>query len=317
MIKLTLDTNCIINLLDFKAKTPTSVDDLSEIIRYALDGDVNIAITTRVESDFDQDKDVPRKIEMLRKLKMFPIIGTIARYGVSKYDSGDFYVGEDHKKIKDEIKALLFPALSEKDTHYKNKMTDVDHLVGHIANNRNIFITDDRGIIRRADKLKDSFDLTVMTPSQCLEYLDLRAKKDVLVQQVYDKIKTLHDLILRVIHKGYNQEMEAEYTQLREWLLKKFPKIQDGVLNFRHRMTSVPIGGQRMFDTTDIISLKLVPRKFEDLYMEDTLREKTYTLFASYGRSTMSVEEKKRKLKKQFNWPLDLLLGYIGYLEDD
>ena len=56
MIKLTLDTNCIINLLDYKSESATSVDELTEILRYGLDGDVNIAITTKVESDFNNDK---------------------------------------------------------------------------------------------------------------------------------------------------------------------------------------------------------------------------------------------------------------------
>lgn len=65
MLKLTLDTNCIINLLDYKSESATSVDELAEILRYGLDGDVNIAITTRVESDFDKDKDEKRRNDEL------------------------------------------------------------------------------------------------------------------------------------------------------------------------------------------------------------------------------------------------------------
>jgi len=225
MIKLTLDTNCIINLLDFKSKTPTSVDELSEIVKYAMDGNVNIAITTRVEFDFDGDSDTERKTEMIRKICMFPIIGTMARFNVSKFGSGDFFAGEEHIKLKDELRAILFPGLEEKSAHYKNKIADIDHLIGHYVHKRDIFVTDDKGVLRRAGQLKKSFGVIVMNPAQCLEYLDSHASKEVLAQQVLDKVKALHNLISRTIESEYAEKMDTEYTELREWLLKKYPKF--------------------------------------------------------------------------------------------
>ena len=47
--RITLDNNCIINLLDFNSKTATSIDYLSEILKLSFSNKVNIAITTRVE----------------------------------------------------------------------------------------------------------------------------------------------------------------------------------------------------------------------------------------------------------------------------
>ena len=70
MIKLTLDTNCIINLLDYKSESATSVDELAEILRYALDEDANIAITTRVESDVTKDKDKKQNLENYKNPKI-------------------------------------------------------------------------------------------------------------------------------------------------------------------------------------------------------------------------------------------------------
>jgi hypothetical protein len=317
MIKITLDTNCIINLLDFKASTPTSVDALSEIIRYAMEGDVNIAITTRVEKDFDGDKNEDRKKEMVRKIRMFPVIGTIVRLDISKLDSGDFLAGENDEKLENELKALLFSTLDKEDTRYLNKINDIDHLIGHIKNKRDIFVTDDKDILRRVDKLKDSFNIVVMNPSQCLEYLDLRAKKEVLVQQVLDKIKFIRGLISKTIEEGYVSSMEKEYAESREWLLKKFSKIQDGLLTFRYRTRSVPVGSQRLFDQDSIINLQQIPGIFEELYEERTLEEKINLLFSSYGQFGMPSEEKKRRLEKQFGWPIDLLTSYVGYLEND
>ncbi len=79
--KLTLDNNCIINLFDFNAETPTSVEPLSEIIKFSLSNKVDIAITTRVEADLENDRDDARRSEMMRKLNMFPVVGTLARWG--------------------------------------------------------------------------------------------------------------------------------------------------------------------------------------------------------------------------------------------
>jgi putative membrane protein insertion efficiency factor len=56
--KITLDTNCVVNLIDFSSQTPTSVDALSELVRYGLSQKIDIAITTRVETDLDNDKDL-------------------------------------------------------------------------------------------------------------------------------------------------------------------------------------------------------------------------------------------------------------------
>lgn len=55
-LKLTLDTNSVVNALDATSPTATSVDDLTALIRYGLSGKVEIAITTRVEDDLLRDK---------------------------------------------------------------------------------------------------------------------------------------------------------------------------------------------------------------------------------------------------------------------
>jgi hypothetical protein len=170
--QITLDTNCVINLLDFSAKTPTSIDVLSEIIQYGLSSRANIAITTRVEADLLNDKDDNRKSEMLRKIQMLPIVGTIGRWGTSKWDSGDVYTDEKYVKIWLELQMLIFPGLNEKDAHFINKRNDIDHLIGHLINKRDIFVTDDKGILKKNSELKISSGIIVMLPSECAKYLE-------------------------------------------------------------------------------------------------------------------------------------------------
>lgn len=171
--KITLDNNCIINLFDFDAKTPTSVEPLTEIIKLGLSNRVDIAITTRVESDLENDKDDKRRAEMMRKISVFPIIGTLGRWGVSKWDGGDVYAGPDTVKLSDEIQKIIFPGgLNEKSATYTNKRNDIGHLVGHIINKRDIFVTDDGEILKKKIILKTSPGLIVMNPKECLDYLE-------------------------------------------------------------------------------------------------------------------------------------------------
>ena len=171
--KITMDNNCLINLFDFNAKTPTSVNELSEIIKLGLSGKVDIAITTRVEADLENDKNNERRNEMMSKLNMFPVVGTIGRWGVSKWDKGDVFTEDNTTNLFDEIQKIIFPGgLNSKSNTCINKTNDIDHLVGHMINKRDIFITDDKDILKKQNVLKTSPGLIVMSPKECLEYLE-------------------------------------------------------------------------------------------------------------------------------------------------
>lgn len=170
--KITLDTNCVINLLDFSTKTATSVNPLSEIIRYGLSNKADIAITTRVEADLSNDRNEERKSDMLKKIQMLPIVGTLGRIGTTKWDNGDIYIDENVQKIWSEIQKIVFPGLSDKDNHFINKRNDLDHLVGHIINKRDIFVTDDSGILKKNESLRSSPGIIVMSPFDCIKYLE-------------------------------------------------------------------------------------------------------------------------------------------------
>lgn len=170
--KITLDTNCVINLLDFSTKTATSIDPLSEIIRYGLSNKADVAITTRVEADLSNDRNEERKSDMLKKIQMLPIIGTLGRFGTTKWNNGDIYIDDNVQKIWSEIQMIIFPGLSEKENHFVNKRNDLDHLVGHIINKRDIFVTDDSGILKKRESLESSPGIIIMSPVDCVKYLE-------------------------------------------------------------------------------------------------------------------------------------------------
>lgn len=177
-MKLTLDNNCIINLFDTSSRTATSVEELNELMRLALSSGVEIAITTRVESDLENDRDDSRRSELLGRIKMFPVVGTVARFDVTKWDSGDVWGGEVTTRLTDEIQKILFPGgLNPDASNYGNKINDIDHLVGHKINERDIFVTDDKGILKKGAALKVSPGIVVMNPAQCVQFLTDLAEK--------------------------------------------------------------------------------------------------------------------------------------------
>lgn len=171
--KITLDNNCIINLLDVNSSTATSVDELSEIVSLALSGVADIAITTRVEADLENDKDADRKAAFLKQVQMFPVIGTVARYGTSKLDGGDVYASDDSERLADDIQKIVFPGgLNKESSNYDNKLNDIDHLVGHAINQRDVFVTDDKAMLRKSAELKRAPGIVVMSPVECLTFLN-------------------------------------------------------------------------------------------------------------------------------------------------
>lgn len=170
--KITIDTNCVIGLFDGESKSATSVDELRELMRYALSGVVQIAITTRVEVDFGRDKNEERRAEMMHYISMLPVIGTVARWDQSRFDGADVFVGPEHQGLLDEVKRVVFPGLQPESGKFLNKLADIDHLVGHKLAGRDIFVTDDAGILRRYVELRDGPGILVMSPAECLRYVD-------------------------------------------------------------------------------------------------------------------------------------------------
>lgn len=317
MIKLTLDTNCIINLLDYQSESAISVDELAEILRYGLEGDVNIAITTRVDSDVSKDKNQDRKNEILKRISMFPIIGSVARLDISKLDSGDVLSGKEHQSLEDEIKKIVFPNLKKDDSHYSNKINDVDHLIGHKINQRDVFVTDDQQILKKAETLESSIGIKVMDPKKALEYINLQANQVVLAQEFSEKFAEYKSLILTAISKGIDAEQMTQYEELRKWMIRKLPAIKDGLLNFKFRMVSVPTGGQRIFGQDDVMSLQMFNGRLNGILRErDPLKipqvASTHRLDYTGYRSE---REQINMMISFINSVEDSLLGYLGALE--
>lgn len=171
MLKLTIDTNCLINLFDDDQIGELSYDDLAELVRYSLAGKLSIYITTRAEVDLSSDKDADRKSKFYSILQLFPVIGSVGRFSISKWGSGDSFSGLESRELLDEIQKIVFPGLSKNDKRYKNKQADIEHLLSHSKNGNDIFVTNDKGILKCQEELRRSLSIIVMAPQVCVHYV--------------------------------------------------------------------------------------------------------------------------------------------------
>lgn len=177
-MKLTLDTNCLINNFDTQSVSATSREEIAQLIRYATSGRVQVVITTRVEADLDQDQDEERRARLKRHLAMFDVIGSVLRWGESIWGGGDLWADKNARVLADEVQKVLFPGLDQGDKRFGNKIRDVDHITAHVMASRDIFVTDDGHLNKRAEELR-KLGAVVMRPAQCVAYIeaiDLRAK---------------------------------------------------------------------------------------------------------------------------------------------
>lgn len=170
-MKVTFDTNCLINYFDQNSETATSREEIAELLRLATSGRISVAITTRTENDLYQDRDRGRRDNMLSTLAMFDVIGSIARWDESFWDKGDFWADDATSDLNDQIASIVFPGLSNDDPRFANKIRDVDHLTAHRVANRDIFVTDDGTVNRRKEGLR-GLGIVVMRPAECLAFVE-------------------------------------------------------------------------------------------------------------------------------------------------
>ncbi len=163
--KITLDTNCIVNAFDRKAHSPTSVDALECIIALSKQGFLDLAVTTCVEVDQYNDHENDRIKRIWEGVAQSPI---------AIISTPDF-----NESSAAELKAELMRTLYPKGINWKancavNKENDIKHLASHKVNQRDIFITDDKGILNKKDTLEKTHAITVMSPAELVDFVRFR-----------------------------------------------------------------------------------------------------------------------------------------------
>lgn len=160
MLKVTIDTNVIIN-----KKTRGLVAQIKQLAGQDL---IDIAVTTRVVADKDQDQVEARKAKHLKEFDNYPKVGTIARLNFTRLDSGDFLAGEEHVQVSQQIEKVLFGKISPSDRRAHNKRADVDHLVGHYFAKRDVFVTQENRMWEKRNELREQLGIVVEKPQEFL-----------------------------------------------------------------------------------------------------------------------------------------------------
>lgn len=163
MLRVTIDTNVIIN---------ENNQMIVQIKQLAEQGLIDIAVTTRVIADKDQDKNERRKSEHLKEFDHYPKVGTVARSVFSRWDSGDFWAGEADVQLGNQLSQILFGKMQDKCSH--NELSDLDHLAGHLHAKRDVFVTFDKDILRKHKELHEQIGITVNSPEELVKQFPLK-----------------------------------------------------------------------------------------------------------------------------------------------
>ena len=156
MLKVTLDTNVIID--------EYLVTQFKQLEKQGL---IDIAVSTRVVADKDQDRDEARKGKHLKEFESYPKEAAPARWGFSSWNGGDVWAAEEHINLSQQLEEIVFGKISGKRSH--NKVADIDHLHSHYLSGRDIFVTNDKkDIWRKREELKEKLGIVVENPQEFL-----------------------------------------------------------------------------------------------------------------------------------------------------
>jgi hypothetical protein len=158
-LKVTLDTNCF---FEYFERDPHSI---KQLLYHANKGHVELAMTTRVMSDTHDKWKSEGESPTWSKIQSLPLINTIGtsfRVDTSYLGSDDYLISEEDGKIIGDLHEMLEGAQIE----------DVDHIFGHLRDNRDIFVTNDSHFLSHHEELKSKFSVVVLKPDDAVKEIE-------------------------------------------------------------------------------------------------------------------------------------------------
>ena len=163
MRTLTLDTNVLRLVVE---PDRAGHEEAKELLKLHETSKCEIRVTTRLDVDVP-DGQLRAKIDSL-DVSSSERIGTIFRLDHSKLDSGDFLSDKRTSRESSELMEQLFPGPKTNKRKQRTRLADIDHLMGHKKRGRDIFVTEEKGILCRRTELHCRFGITVMSLSEVL-----------------------------------------------------------------------------------------------------------------------------------------------------
>jgi hypothetical protein len=176
-VEVTLDTTCLIDSQrqDTREDIRKRAEAVKKIIDWYQDRLIDVKVTTRVEFDQRNYQNEEKKEKLLNLADNVGVIGSVFRYGISKYGGLSNHVPRDGYgslktvEMEKRLKEIMFEGISfgEFNEKSRERISDVDHLLAHILAKRDFFITSDkRHFINNREKLKAEFSVVIITPEE-------------------------------------------------------------------------------------------------------------------------------------------------------
>ena len=178
MLRLTLDTNCVIHSAQAQRYGP----DVDRLVEMARTGTVGLWITTGFEVDQALlSPDDERRLLNLQWLSERPMITRIPgplRFDYSTWDGSDVFVRDEHlasdRCIRDVLLTEKYQAghSSEDDPaamkKWRNKISDVQHLSAHLLAKHDAFVTSDEDDMWKKRDLLTACGVVIKNPAEAV-----------------------------------------------------------------------------------------------------------------------------------------------------
>jgi hypothetical protein len=177
MLRFTLDTSGVIH----GAQGQDHGLEIEELADLARDGQVRLWITTAFVMDQER-AGVDKRERNLAWLSERPVIGTVAgpfRLNYSGLAMGHIIATEEQKVVAMTVDEILLPEqyrvgnLKSDDeaqmAKWHRKAGDPHHLMAHFMAGHDAFVTDDDGILKKRDALREQTRIVVIDPPTAVQ----------------------------------------------------------------------------------------------------------------------------------------------------
>lgn len=166
---ITVDTNVLLSRVK---EREAGHENAKTLLSFDGNGLCDICVTTRVDRDVQKE---PLRSQIASLPVAASPIGSNFVLDESRLDSAEMLGSSETAQLADDLKSLLFPYTKPGNKKYCNNMRDVSHLVAHKIANRDVFVTDDTGILDFREELVARFGIRVMGLEEIVQALEVMA----------------------------------------------------------------------------------------------------------------------------------------------
>jgi hypothetical protein len=170
MLRLTLDADCVLPIIDPGCQTAYRVE-LDALVEHAEQGEILLFYTGTLDRELARGGNRRAALGTSHFAGMVP---GMARLDVMRLDDPNTVLAPDSAPVWDEIlRSILLPGgVNFNEPGAERKIADVDQLLAHIVAGNDVFVTGNTRDFtpRRRERLAEHW-IIVMTPGDVVEFL--------------------------------------------------------------------------------------------------------------------------------------------------